>query len=91
MARFDQMSKEELHRITSLGGRASAKARSQRKTFEQIVIEYTTDQDLYELYRGMLEAGKRGNIKAIELLLKYLDRKSDEEDIEQRWEAMLRA
>ena len=50
MARFNQMNKEELHRITSLGGKASAKARRQRKTFEQIVIECTTDQDLYELY-----------------------------------------
>ena len=91
MARFDQMSKEELSRITSMGGKASAKARSEKKTFEQIVNENITEQDLIELYQGMLEAGKKGKVKAIMLLLRYLKGNDLIENIEEIWENKLRA
>lgn len=87
MAKFNEMSKEELQRITSLGGKASARTRRERtKDFRQIVIENITHQDLIELYKGMLESGKRGNIKAIELILRYLheDKKNDP-DLEEIW------
>lgn len=81
MARFDQMSAEELAEITSKGGKASAEARKQQgKSFEDVVRENITNQDLKELYKGMLESGKKGNVKAVETLLKYLEIEKEQQD-----------
>lgn len=76
MPRFDEMSPEELAKITSKGGKASAKAKKEQDmTFEEVVRSNITNQDLKELYKGMLNSGKKGNVKAVETLLRYLDKK----------------
>ena len=43
-------------------------------TFEDVVKDEMTYDDLKELYRGMLASGKKGNVKAVETLLRYLDK-----------------
>ena len=75
MAKFNEMSKEELAEITSKGGKASVEARKEQgMSFEEVVRSNITNQDLKELYKGMLNSGKKGNVKAVETLLRYLDK-----------------
>lgn len=75
MAGFDEMSKEKLRETTSKGGKAKAeKDRKQDKTFEDVVKENTTNRDLRELYEGLMRSGKKGNVKAVETLLLYLNK-----------------
>lgn len=68
--------KENAKEIGKKGGIASGEARiEQGMSFEEVVRENITNQDLKELYKGMLNSGKKGNVKAVETILKYLDQK----------------
>lgn len=68
--------KENAKELGKKGGIASGEARSEQgMTFEEVVRTNITNQDLKELYRGMLNSGKKGNVKAVETLLRYLDKK----------------
>ena len=75
---------ETAKRIGSLGGKATAKIKQEQKeavenmSFEEIVNEFTTGQDLWELYRGLMASGKKGSVKATETILKYLEKKKEE-------------
>lgn len=73
--KFNEMDKEKLAEISSKGGFAKAqKDKEQGMSFEEVVRSNITNQDLKELYKGMLNSGKKGNVKAVETLLRYLDK-----------------
>lgn len=75
------MDSETAREIGKKGAIASAEARKQTgKTFEDVVRENITNQDLKELYKGMLESGKKGNVKAVETILKYLEIEKEPQD-----------
>ena len=79
MPSFEQLDEKELAKISSLGGKAKAeKDKSQDKSFEDVVKEETTYRDLKELYDGLLKSGKKGNVKATETLLRYLEKGKEE-------------
>lgn len=68
--------KENAKELGNKGGIASGKARNEQgMSFEEVVRANITNQDLKELYKGMLNSGKKGNVKAVETLLRYLDKK----------------
>lgn len=78
MAKF---TKEDAQEIGKRGGLASVEAKKQQgKSFEDVVRENITNQDLKELYKGMLESGKKGNVKAVETILKYLEIEKEPQD-----------
>ena len=85
MARFNEMSREELAKITSEGGKASGESRkrlaeeTEGMTFEEIVNKYTTGKDLMDLYKGLMASGKKGSVKATETILKYLEKKEKDD------------
>jgi len=80
MAKFNEMSAELHAEISSKGGKASAEARwDNNKTIEDIVKEQVNNQVLRDLVKGLLDSGKKGNVKAVETLLKYLDQESVED------------
>lgn len=67
--------KENAKEIGKKGGIASGEARNEQgMSFEEVVRSNITNQDLKELYKGMLNSGKKGNVKAVETLLRYLDK-----------------
>ena len=82
MPKFNEMSKEELAEITSMGGKASGESRKRQSeevenmTFEEIVNTYTTGKDLYD---GLMRSGKKGSVKATETILKYLEKREKDE------------
>lgn len=83
MPRFDEMSKEELAEITSKGGKARAEALDEAKElfdkdFEKVVKDNTSNYILKELYDALVKSGKKGNVKAIETILKYLEKGKEE-------------
>lgn len=85
MPKFNEMSKEELAEITSMGGKASGESRKRQSeevenmTFEEIVNTYTTGKDLKDLYDGLMRSGKKGSVKATETILKYLEKREKDE------------
>ena len=80
MAKFNEMSAEQLAELSSKGGKASAESRySNNLTMEDVVKEQVNNQVLRDLVRGLIASGKKGNVKAVEQLLKYLGDKPKEE------------
>lgn len=78
-----QFTKENAKEFGAKGGRAKAENYNKlTKTFEDVVKESITDQDLKELYSGLLAAAKRGNAKALDILLGYYNKTIEEEDNE---------
>jgi ribosomal protein L13 len=82
MAKFNEMSAEQLAELSSKGGKASAESRcSNNLTMEDVVKEQVNNQVLRDLVRGLIASGKKGNVKAVEQLLKYLgDKPKDEKN-----------
>lgn len=79
MPSFEQLDEKKLAEISSMGGKAKAeKDKSKDKTFEDVVKEETTYRDLKELYDGLMKSGKKGNVKAVETLLFYLNKGKEE-------------
>lgn len=82
MAKLDTERAKELGK---LGGLAKAENYKEQITeydgmdFEQIVNKYTTGKDLMDLYRGLMASGKKGSVKATETILKYLDKKKEDD------------
>lgn len=71
---FKTMSKEEHLRLCSKGGRTTQERRKAKdKNFSDVVNERMTEKDLSELYEGVLISAKKGNIKAINLILNCLE------------------
>lgn len=76
---FKDMDKDKLAQISSMGGEAKAeKDKAQDKTFEDVVKEETTNKDLRELYDGLMKSGKKGNVKAVQTILSYLEKGKEE-------------
>ena len=82
---FKDMDKETLANISLKGGIANKKRIESDANeydgmdFEQIVNKYTTGKDLMDLYRGLMASGKKGSVKATETILKYLDKKKEDD------------
>ena len=85
MPRLDGLDKERLAEITSMGGKARAeKLKAEQEeiegmTFEDIVNRYTSAKDLKDLYDGLMRSGKKGSVKATETILKYLEKKKEDD------------
>lgn len=74
-----QFTSETAKEMGAIGGKASAKARAeaqllQDKSFDEVVKENMNNQTLKELYDALIRSGKKGNVKAVETILKYLDK-----------------
>lgn len=70
---FKQLDKNKLKEISSKGGKQKAINMKKRdKTFKDIVNENMTEKDMKELVEGILASGKKGNIKAINMILNCL-------------------
>lgn len=79
MAKFNEMSKEKARELQAKGGKNKAKeGNKQDKTFEDVVKEKTKNRDLEELYDGLMKSGKKGNVKAVETILVYLNKGKEE-------------
>lgn len=82
---FRDMDKKDLAEISSKGGYAKAEANKIAESecdgmdFEQIVNRYTTGKDLKDLYDGLMRSGKKGSVKATETILKYLEKKKEDD------------
>ena len=82
---MERINKNNAKYLGSLGGKAKARNRRQQEkelegmTFTEIVNKYTTAEDLKKLYDGLLRSGKKGSVKATELIIKYLDKKETED------------
>lgn len=76
---FREYNKDELKAISSRGGKASVKSKTApaTKSFKEIVQESITNEDLLELYKGLMISAKKGNAKAIDMLLSCLDKDSE--------------
>lgn len=80
-----KLSTEKARELGRLGGLAKAENLKQQETeydgmdFEQIVNKYTTGKDLMDLYKGLMASGKKGSVKATETILKYLDKKKEDD------------
>lgn len=80
-----QFTSETAKEYGAIGGKASAKAREearqlQDKSFDDVVKENMNNQTLKELYDALIKSGKKGNVKAVETILKYLDKDNKPKD-----------
>ena len=80
-----KMDTETAKEIGRKGGLANAERIKEQETeydgmnFEEIVNKYTTGKDLMDLYRGLMASGKKGSVKATETILKYLEKKKEDD------------
>lgn len=71
---FKDMNKDEHLKLCSKGGKTTQERnKAKDKNFSDVVKENITNKELSELYEGLLSNAKKGNVKAIELILKYLN------------------
>lgn len=78
-----QFTSENAKEMGAKGGVASVEARAEAKEqfdkdFEKVVKDNTNNYVLKELYDALVKSGKKGNVKAIETILKYLEKGKEE-------------
>ena len=80
-----KMDKKTASEIGKMGGIANAERIKAQESeydgmdFGEIVNKYTTGKDLMDLYRGLMASGKKGSVKATETILKYLEKKKEDD------------
>lgn len=89
MATFDKMSKKKHKELSSKGGKTHArKVKKEKtenekflegdlKTFGEVLNKKITNADLSEIVDGLLASGKKGNVKAVNTILAYLDKEDN--------------
>lgn len=74
---------ENAKELGAMGGNARKEALDEAKEqfdkdFEKVVKDNTSNYILKELYDALVKSGKKGNVKAIETILKYLEKGKEE-------------
>lgn len=76
---FKNLSKEELKRISAKGGKNSHKQYNAKKkqSLEEVVRDQVKYEDLVAIAKGLIDSGKKGNVKAVDSILKILNKDAD--------------
>ena len=89
MPSFDKMSKKKHKELSSKGGKSHAKkVKKQKKEQEQfldddlkpfteVLNKKITNKDLSDIVDGLIASGKKGNVKAVNTILAYLDKQDE--------------
>lgn len=77
---FNERTEEELHKITSMGGKARAENIHRRKTLrEELLLLLETGETQKNITLALLDKAQRGDIKAFEVLRDSIGEKQREQ------------